>query len=59
MGLSNTHTFEHPMTVDEADAYIRENEVINPDNGRPYIRVRFPMLWSEKMGKYVYFEAVN
>ena len=59
MGLSNTHTFDNPMTIDEADAYIRENEVINPDNGRPYIRVRFPMLWSDKMGKYVYFEAVN
>lgn len=59
MGLSNIHTFDCAMTLDEADTFVRENEVINPDNGRPYIRVRFPMLWSEKMGKYVYFEAAR
>ena len=45
------------MTVDEAEEYISEHSVINPDNGQPYIRVRFPMLWSRELGKYVYFEA--
>ena len=57
VGLCNTHTFSCKMTMDEVEKFIHEHEVVNPDNGKPYIRVRFPMLWSEEMGKYVYFEA--
>ena len=58
-GLCNAHTFEKKMTLDEADEYIHTHTIINPDNGKPYIRVRFPMLWSEEMGKYVYYEAAR
>ena len=57
VGLCNSHTFDCKMTLDEADEYIKNHEVLNPDNNKPYIRVRFPMLWSEEMGKYVYYEA--
>lgn len=59
VGLSNSHTFETKMRLDEADEYLKKHEVLNPDNGKRYIRVRFPMLWSEAMGKYVYFEAAR
>ncbi len=59
VGLCNSHTFEKKMTLEEADEYIHSHEVLNPDNGKPYIRVRFPMLWSEEMGKYVYYEAAE
>lgn len=59
VGLCNSHTFGRKMTLDEADEYIHTHKIVNPDNGKPYIRVRFPMLWSEEMGKYVYYEAAG
>jgi hypothetical protein len=45
--------------MDEAETFIHKNNVLNPDNNKPYIRVRFPMLWSNEIGKYVYYEAAE
>lgn len=58
VGLCNTHTFDKKMSIEEADEYLQMNIVINPDNKKRYIRVKFPMMWSDKLKKYLYYEAV-
>jgi len=50
-------TIDQLMGVKDAQAYLEAHECLNPDNGKRLVRVRFPMLWSEELGKFVFYEA--